>query len=374
MGSSGAGVPLVSPCCPRCPHPAQESRVPTLQERCGTRGSQPGRAAWPWRGFPKKGLNSSVEFATSLTTPFPVRGCVRLLFFSLSFFFSLPAPCPANAAHRELGADGVAMAAVAQVRVWGRTRRCLRHPWCLVGAATQQPLWGRGTFPFQSNFGKHPPWPAVWGLGAVMCTGVARPHPCHLCAMMGWGELSGDVVGVGAGTAWGCPEFGDSEAVCCSYVTERGAAPQGAGAGWGLWGRLVSVFGKHPLSSTFLFLQPCAQPHLPMGSGSVRFCFLICCPSDPSTVGQHCSTAMLHPHVPIPWPPHALCSSAAFSAVGCSRRSPSIVPLCFLPSHIIAVMNTSDQGATGVCCGILLPVQPLRMRLVGTGEAKKKGK
>lgn len=52
------------------------------------------RAARPCRGFPKKGLNSSVEFATSLTTPFPVRGCVRPLFFSLSLFFSLPSPCP----------------------------------------------------------------------------------------------------------------------------------------------------------------------------------------------------------------------------------------------------------------------------------------
>lgn len=45
-------------------------------------------------GFPKKGLNSSVEFATSLTTPFPVRGCVQPLFFSLSLFFSPPPPCP----------------------------------------------------------------------------------------------------------------------------------------------------------------------------------------------------------------------------------------------------------------------------------------
>lgn len=59
---------------------------------------------------------------------------------------------------------------------------------------------GKGTFPFQSNFGEHPPWTAAWGLRAAMCTGVAQPHPCHLCAVIGWGELSGDG-GVGAGMA-----------------------------------------------------------------------------------------------------------------------------------------------------------------------------
>lgn len=235
---------------------------------------------------------------------------------------------------------------------------------------------GKGDVSLPKQFWEASPMAGCMGArGGDVHWGGTAPSLSPLCHD-GMGRAQWGRCGCGSwhGTAWGCPEFGDSEAVCCSYVTERGAAPQGAGAGWGLWGRLVSVFGKHPLSSTFLFLQPCAQPHLPMGSGSVRFCLLICCPSDPSTVGQHCSTATLHPHVPIPWPPHALCSSAAFSAVGCSRRSPSIVPLCFLPSHIIAVMNTSDQGATGVCCGILLPVQPLRMRLVGTGEAKKKGK
>uniref|UniRef100_A0A8C4IUT0 Regulator of G-protein signaling 20 n=1 Tax=Dromaius novaehollandiae TaxID=8790 RepID=A0A8C4IUT0_DRONO len=51
------------------------------------RGKAAASGASPCRGFPKKGLNSSFEFATSLTTPFPVRGCVRLLFFSASFFF-----------------------------------------------------------------------------------------------------------------------------------------------------------------------------------------------------------------------------------------------------------------------------------------------
>lgn len=164
-----------------------------------------------------------------------------------------------------------------------------------------------------------------------------------------------------------------------SYVTECGAAPQGARAGWGLWGCLVSVFEKHPLSSTFLFSQSRAHPHLPMGSGSVRFCFLICCPSGPSVVGQHCHTPSPRPH-PLGTPCSMLqcciraCTAFAFSAVGCSRRAPSVVPLCFPPSHITAVMNTSDQGATGVCCGILLPVQPLRMRLVGKGEAKQRGK
>lgn len=69
--------------------------APLLPRRGGQpHGGAARRAARPCRGFPKKGLNSSVEFATSLTTPFPVRGCVRPLFFSLSLFFSLPSPCP----------------------------------------------------------------------------------------------------------------------------------------------------------------------------------------------------------------------------------------------------------------------------------------
>lgn len=81
--------------CPwHCP-PVPPERAPSA---LGRHGAAAGRAAGPWRGFPKKGLNSSFEFATSLTTPFPVRGCVRLLFFSLTFFFSLPSPCPPSRA------------------------------------------------------------------------------------------------------------------------------------------------------------------------------------------------------------------------------------------------------------------------------------
>lgn len=81
--------------CPwHCP-PVPPERAPAA---LGRHGAAAGRAAGPWRGFPKKGLNSSFEFATSLTTPFPVRGCVRLLFFSLTFFFSLPSPCPPSRA------------------------------------------------------------------------------------------------------------------------------------------------------------------------------------------------------------------------------------------------------------------------------------
>lgn len=116
--------------------------APLLPRRGGwPHGKTARRAAGPCRGFPKKGLNSSVEFATSLTTPFPVRGCVQPLFFSLSLFFSLLSPCPQTQrswqCHAPPEPAGVTLAGTrrrhrrAMARLQVRTRRRRLPPWPL---------------------------------------------------------------------------------------------------------------------------------------------------------------------------------------------------------------------------------------------------
>lgn len=91
------------------------------------------RESGPGWGFPKKGLNSSVEFATSLTTPFPVRGCVQPLFFSLSLFFSPPPPCPQSRRSWRCRVPpelaGVTLAGtMARLQVWTHHKSCSHPP------------------------------------------------------------------------------------------------------------------------------------------------------------------------------------------------------------------------------------------------------
>lgn len=152
--------------------PAQPPAGLALSLSCpvGPRRGAARRAAGPCRGFPKKGLNSSVEFATSLTTPFPVRGCVRPLFFSLSLFFSLPSPCPQTRRSRRCRAPpepaGVTLAGTrrrsAMARLQVRTHRC-RLPPCVPPVSFQQPRHGVG-------------W-ARWGFGTGCAGGGHRFVP-----------------------------------------------------------------------------------------------------------------------------------------------------------------------------------------------------
>lgn len=114
---------------------------------------------------------------------------------------------------------------------------------------------GKGTFPFQSNFGEHPPIAGCagaqggdvhWGGTAPSLSPLRRDRMGR--AQWGWG------CGSWHGTAWGCPECGDSKVAATSPSVGQHRRALGLGGGYGAVSCLCLRNIPCPPRSSFLSL------------------------------------------------------------------------------------------------------------------------